>query len=332
MKINLTQKALCIIVLSFIALLPFQIYGIHAEDHFFPPISVDAKIDKTDITVGDVVTFYVTVRADSDIESSLPDFNEHFRGFELIDNGAKEPREIDGQIESVFWYQLRADLPGKYTIPPVPLYFTAPDSQKNGKTIQGQTLTPEVNLEIQSILHLQGEPADIRDIKSILDISSGWLEYLFASLFILALLGLTIWIWRLRKQSSKLSPTGQTSLSLMPHELALCELQDLQAKGYLEKGHFQEHYFELSEIFRRYMGNRFSFPALDWTLEEITLKLKEDVNSELWQQARSILEYSDLVKFAKSTPSFDNSNRTMEATISFIQSTQPAEEVKTSKV
>ncbi|MEC7641100.1 MAG: BatD family protein [Nitrospinota bacterium] len=317
--------ALIYIIFMAIATLPSR--TLFAESSPPSPISVDAAMDKTHITVGDVVTFSVTIRADQDIQSSLPDFNEHFKGFDLIDNGVKEPLKKDGQLDSVYWFQLRADLPGTYTIPPLPLSFTVPDPKNSEHSIQGQTLTPGVIVEVKSILHLQGEPGDIRDIKSILELSGGWLNYLLTFLVVLALSGLVFWLWRHRRPASPEGQAQSASTSLPPHEFALKELQVLKTKGLLEKGKYREHYFELSEIFRRYIGSCFSVPALDWTLEEITFKLKERMNSQLWQQARSVLEYSDLVKFAKSTPSFSDSVQMMDTTISFIQATRPTKEV-----
>lgn len=309
--------------------LPWQIQTGPAEAGTSSPISIEAGVDKTNITVGDVVTFSVTVRTDPDIQPSTADFSGKFKGFDLIDNGAGTPRKVDGQIEFTYWYRLRADQPGAYTISPVPLTFMAPDPKNSGEMVQGQTLTPKVQVEIKSILHLQGEPTDIRDIKSILEIHNGWMTLLAVGLLLLAAAGAAARFLRGKKTPARAAPAQ--SIALPPHELARRELQALQAKQWMEKGHFHEHYFALSEIFRRYLGNRFSFPALDWTSEEISRKLREypDISTELRQQAQIILEHTDRVKFAKQIPTAGDAIQTMNAVLSFIHSTRPVEEVQT---
>ena len=201
MRINQLQKAYTIIVLSFIIIALSPSPSIFAEDNPPSNISVDAKVDKTNITVGDVVTFSLTVKADKDIQFPIPDFNGQFKGFDLIDNGVEKTQKKNGQRESVYWYQLRANLPGIYTISPISLNFMVPDPQNKDKTIQGQILTPEVIVEIKSILHLQGQPMDIRDIKSILDISGNWLRYLLIFLLVLAISGPIVWLWKLDGQA-----------------------------------------------------------------------------------------------------------------------------------
>ncbi|MFQ5672351.1 MAG: BatD family protein [Nitrospinales bacterium] len=318
-----------IVRVALMIVLLFQIQTGRAEESDPPsPISIDAGVDKTDLTVGDVVTFSVTVRADPDIQPSTPDFSGQFKGFDLIDNGAEAPKKVDGQIEFTYWYRLRADLPGTYTISPVPLTFAAPDPQNSGEMVQGQTLTPEVRLEIKSILHLQGEPTDIRDIKSILEIREGWMTPLVVGLLLLAAAGAAARFLRRKKPPAQ---APEQSIALPPHELALRELQTLKAKKWMEKGYFHEHYFALSEIFRRYLGNRFLFPALDWTSEEINRKLRElpDIDADLRQQVQTILEHTDRVKFAKHIPRLGDAAQIMDFILSFVHSTRPVEEVQT---
>lgn len=296
---------------------------VYAEEDGYSPISVDIAVDKPNITVGDIVTLSVILRFDPDIQPASLDFSGYFNGFDLIDSGTAGPDDVAGQVEFRYWYRLRADEVGNHTFPPVPITFIAPDPQNSAEMIEGQILSPETTLEVKSILYLQGPPTDIRDIKSILEISD-WSRYFLFAFLILSVAGLGILFWRLKNKKLSAAPTP-SSVSLSPHERAMQELQALGAKGLIGKGLFREHYFELSEIFRRYLEARYSFPALDWTTQEITQKLNQLPEPEdyLRKQAGAILEHADRVKFAKAIPSDNISNKTMNSIMLFIQATQP---------
>ena len=66
-------------------------------------------------------------------------------------------------------------------------------------------------------------------------------------------------------------------------------------------GRIRDHFFELSEIFRRYLENRYLFPAQEWTTEEISYHFKNfsDLSDNQKLKAISILSESDKIKFAK---------------------------------
>lgn len=306
--------------------------GGSAADNPPPPISVDAAADPSAVTVGDLLTFSVTLRSDPDIRPASLDFSGYFKGFDLVDSGTAEPERVEGQVQVVYWYRLRADQVGAHTIASVPITFVAPDPQRSDEMIEGQILTPEVIIEVKSILYLQGEPTDIRDIKSLLPISGGWIKYLLFALALLSV-GLGFWFWR-RGGSKPSAVPASPAASPRPHERALKELQTLNAKGWIEKGRIREYYFELSEIFRRYLGNRYAFPAIDWTTEEILKWLNRlpEANTQVRLQVKSILQHSDQVKFAKAIPSINASNHAMKSVFQFIQSTQPwPENAKTAR-
>ena len=79
-------------------------------------------------------------------------------------------------------------------------------------------------------------------------------------------------LWKNRNAKHP-NPTKKSPV-LSTHEIAFRELDTLKNKGLLECGNAREHFFELSEILRRYLGKRYLFPALDWTTEEITEHFK----------------------------------------------------------
>ncbi len=293
-----------------------------SQDSNHSPIQVDARVDTAAVTVGDVLNFTVVITADPDIQPEPVDFNTYFKGFDVIQNGVKKPKKRDQQIRTEVWYRLRADEVGEYTIPPVPITFTAPDPKFPQNNVQGQILTPEVKIEILSVLSLQDNPQDIRDIKPIIEMAPDWQRYiLYGLLVVSALAALFIWIYNNEVPNE---PKIAKVPSLLAHERAIQELHNLKTKNLLSRRMFREHYFELSEIFRRYLGIRFDAPALDWTSPEIKswLKSKRILIDSLRIEVETILDRTDQVKFAKLEPSSLVSDEIMSSVFQLINATK----------
>ena len=260
------------------------------------PVSIKTQVDITQPTLGDILIYSIRVNHDSDIVIHTPEYVIP-EGFEKVGNGKKIPRKVNNQTAQEFWLKLRVDKTGLLTIPAIPLGFDAPD--QNNKIVKGKIMTAEVNVDVQSLLQLEGKTSDIKDIKPIFYIKAPWVHYIWKALGVLCLLALAYFIWKnwLNKADEKLEP-----LTLLTAEQkALKELQELKSRELMKLGLIREHFFELSEIFRRYMENRYRFPAQEWTTEEIISHFKglSDLNEKQKLQARTILTESDKVKFAK---------------------------------
>jgi len=88
------------------------------------------------------------------------------------------------------------------------------------------------------------------------------------------------------------------------HVVAFEELEKLQKEKLIEKGVVKEHYFRLSDIFRTYMENRFSIPAVEQTTQELLPEIAKlgQLSTAVKAKTRAFLIHSDLIKFAKQVP------------------------------
>ena len=170
---------------------------------------------------------------------------------------------------------------------------------QNKNSIRGKILTPEINMEVQSLLKLQGNSSDLKDIKPLADIQAPWSHYFWKALAILCLLVLAYTLWKKWKKKSDSKPENISILTA--EQQAMKELQNLEKRGWIKLGRVRDHFFELSEIFRRYLENRYFFPAQEWTTEEIIYHFKNfsDLSGSQKMEAISILSESDKIKFAK---------------------------------
>jgi DNA segregation ATPase FtsK/SpoIIIE-like protein len=280
------------------------------------PVSIDAQVDISQPTLGDILTYSITVTHDPDIVLHMPEYVIP-EGLENVEHGKENLKNINKQTTQEFWLKLRVDKIGTVTLPSIPVWFDAPDTSK--QIVRGKIMSPEINFEVQSLLQLEENASDIKDIKPIADIQAPWTHYIWKALAILCLLALGYFLWK--KWQNKSTPKSKPDFALTAEEKAMKELDELQIRGWMKLGRIRDHFFELSEIFRRYLENRYEFPAQEWTTEEITTHFKNfsDLNESQKLQARTLLIEIDKVKFAKAQAHEDP----IHSVIRFIKETSP---------
>lgn len=280
------------------------------------PLSIDAQVDFTQPTLGDVLTYTITVTHDPDIVLHMPEYVIP-EGLENVAHGKEIPEKINGQTMQTFWLKLRVDKIGPLTLPAIPVWFDAPDA--NQKIVQGKIMAPEISLEVQSLLQLEADATDIKDIKPIADIKAPWTHYIWKALALLCLLALAYTLWKKWRNKSALKT--EPDFALTAEEKAMQELDELKNREWMKLGRIRDHFFELSEIFRRYLENRYGFPAQEWTTEEIATHFKSftGLNESQKLQTKTLLIEIDKVKFAKAQAK----NDPMEAVAHFIKEASP---------
>ena len=89
-----------------------------------------------------------------------------------------------------------------------------------------------------------------------------------------------------------------------PWEVALESLHDLRHAGLTREGRFAEHFDRVSDIVRRYLGDRYGFDGLESTTREMLGELRATTpRISLLDEIERFLRQADLVKFARLTPS-----------------------------
>ena len=275
------------------------------------PVSVDAKVDNMQPTLGDIITYSITVKHDPDIILHM----------EKVEDGKHKLKSDSNQSIQEFWLKLRIDKTGPIILPAIPVWFDAPDQNK--QLVRGKILTPEISIEVQSLLQLENNASDIKDIKPIANIKPPWTHYLWKALGVVCLLALAYFL--LKKWRNSSPEKKETAIILTAEQKAMQELEELQKREWMKLGRVRDHFFELSEIFRRYLENRYLFPAQEWTTEEITAHFKSssDLTDSQKLQSRAILTDIDQVKFAKAEAHSDP----IELIIRFIKEVSRSQEI-----
>jgi hypothetical protein len=109
-----------------------------------------------------------------------------------------------------------------------------------------------------------------------------------------------------------------------PWEVALESLHDLRHAGLTREGRFAEHFDRVSDIVRRYLGDRYGFDGLESTTREMLGELRQTTpRIPVLSEIERFLRQADLVKFARLTPSETECSTALGEAEQIVTSTLP---------
>ncbi len=300
------------LILTFI-LISLNLTAADVKSAIEPPLTVTAGVDRAAVNIGDRVTYTIRVKAPKDLEVQLPSFGENLADFSIKDFTSDE----SGVFSRTYTHSYILDIfeTGTFTVPAAVItYKESPDSEWKEVTTQ------EITVTVQSLLGETKSPATIRDIKGPRSVSNFMYLYMFLAIAAATAIAAAIGIYlKKRKRSSAAAEPPPPA-----HERALQALKELMNKDYIEKGRVQEHYFELSNIVRHYLEDRFLMKAPEMTTEEFLIHLKqtEKLNQEQKSLLREFLSQCDMVKFARHLPADNEISSSYEAAERLVEQTK----------
>jgi hypothetical protein len=295
----------------------FLVLAVFAAAQETAQVRVSSSVDRSSVTVGDVVRYTLAVEWAKGVTVTPPSLGVNLGQFEIRDYKAGEPKGIEsGRTRLETTYEIAAYDVGTLTIPGVPIRYK--DASGAEKTIDSEPI---------SILVAGSNPdlkGTIRDLRGPVGIPVDWTPYLLigGGALLAALLGIGGYLyyraWRARR--AKLAEARVPA-----DQWALARLEELRAAGHVEAGRLKEYFSGLSEILRGYVERRYRVPALERTTDELAvvvaaLPIAKDLGAELLDR----LATCDLVKFAKHVPDADVPVRMLEEARAFIHATKEA--------
>ena len=257
-------------------------------------MTIKVAVDTPTLHIGEQVKYTIEIKAKKDIEVEFPSFAENLAEFAVRDFGSSESG-LWGSRTRTRWYLLDIYETGKFTIPAVVIKY-----RMSGEKKWQETLTEEVPVEVRSMLANEGAPSEIHDIRPPVDMYDLRYLYIIIALVAAALIIAAVVMYLKKRRKAK-----EAYVPLPPaHETAFLALKELKRKGYLRTGKTKEYYFELSDIVRHYLENRFYLKAPEMTTEEFLQSLKETeaLKPDHKGLLREFLSHCDMVKFAKYSP------------------------------
>jgi hypothetical protein len=297
--------------LSIIILLLFSISNAFSQ----PTIP---NISKTKFQIGDQVVYSFSLPLEKASELSTYILTEKKDSLEIIKQTIDTTKKNGKEFLDVKFY-FTSFVEGKHKI-----------INQNGRSFEYEVTSYPIDttsFEIKDIKANVKEPFTIKEIMPII-------------IWVLIAIGLIILSYFSIKLWKKYRKTNLKEIFIKPkpilpaHEIALNSLEQLRLKRLIENNRIKEYYSEISEILRIYLDDRFSIIAIEMTTQEILSQIRdcEFINKESFSLLKEVLEYSDLVKFAKYTPTSHLSEKCMQDAIEFVNNTKLIVEDKEKEV
>jgi hypothetical protein len=276
------------------------------------------------ITVGDRATYVVTIEADAGIDvsliqSSLPAV------VEVVDAPVTSSRPIgDGRVRITLTFLLAPFAPGDIDLPPITIrYF--------GQNLGGGDLqTPPSQLSVASVLPAEPAFPPPRDLKPQAVIGApepGWvLPALAASLATLAIVSLLLFL-RLRIVNQRAAYVAPPVIDETPAEDRARTVLDTTGSGFSLGGDYVEYYSSIGVTVRRYLTERYGFPAFALTTRELESEmLKRGLDRWQVRVASGLLEQCDSVVYAHYRPAAERADADLTAAYEIVEMSRPEPE------
>ncbi len=280
-------------------------------------IEVISSIDKTEITVGDPITYEIKVTYQPGIEISPISFGMNLGGFEIQQVRLGDPiKQEDGNmllrhVAKITLYEV-----GEFTIPPLEIIYT----DQSGATRTINTLFHEVTCKSVT----PSEDEGLRPEKPPFSIEPDLSGYYILGAGALGVVCLLLVCWfAIKKYKEARARRLLEEEQKPPHEVAYRKLRQLDESDLLSQGKIKEFYLQLSEIIREYLGRVYIIPALESTTQQLIASLSlSGMRDEHLKMTSRFLTDCDLVKFAKYIPQQDEIEQTFSQGMTIVDETK----------
>ncbi len=285
-------------------------------------LQIRANISPARATIGDRLLLTLTVVHDYDGALAFPRVAGEIAPFEVMDVIIHATDEQAGAVIERREYVLAAFETGDLRFPPLAFHYVSPE----GDTTTVSTDTMVVIIE-NTIPHEELEQGPIpRDIKPPLELPRRvWPAILIGALAAAVLVGLFYlrrWFRSRIKvdRESKVAPEVRREAA---HVAALARLAELERDDLVGQDELPRFYLVLTDLFRRYILDRFSVDAVDMTTNELASAMcGADLAEGDVEWMLDLLSYADLSKFACHMPTSDRAQGDLVAVRAFVQRTR----------
>lgn len=200
-------------------------------------------------------------------------------------------------------------------------YFVVPPFEffNNGDTAQKLAETNPLLISVFTVPVDTTKP--IRDIRGVVEVPYTWRDYLpwilgIAGGILLAIIGYYFY----RKRKNRPIKILEKKISLRPaHEIALEQLQKLDAEKIWQQGNFKSYHSSLSDIVRTFIENRWGVNAMELTTDEIVEhSFVSQLSNASREQLSILLHLADMAKFAKAQPLANENEQSMRTAFEFV--------------
>jgi hypothetical protein len=287
-------------------------------------VTVLAKLDTNAMLIGDHVGLTLKYTGPAKSQVLWPFMPDTILGTITVIGRGKIDTSYTADKKSVTYSQqlnITCYDSGFYTIPSIPFkHRVLPDttgivSSTTMMLLAVHTVRVDTTQAIKPIIGPMKVPITFREM----------LPWILAAVAVVLLIIGVIWYLRKRRKKEPVFNL-KPKVVLLPHELALREIEKLRIKKLWQSGKIKEYHSELTEILRKYIEDRFQVPALEQTSSEIISGLKNHggCQHQALDKLGGLLILADMVKFAKAQPLASENEKSLSDGIEFVHETTQA--------
>ncbi|MFW5831413.1 MAG: hypothetical protein ACOCVA_04130 [Prolixibacteraceae bacterium] len=290
-------------------------------------IKATARLDSTNILLGDQVKLFLEIDHPKNVEVEFPEVPDSMASnhIEVLERSGIDTFEMENEefLKQIRSYTITSFDSGSWRISPY-WFKLKMDGFTDSVPSNGVTL----NVYSMQIDTTRG-PADIKMPYAAPLTLKEVTPYILGVILIGAIIFFILYSIK-RKQKNQPIFTRPQKPKEPAHVIALRELDRIKNEKLWQKDKTKQYYSEVTETLREYIEDRFNIPAMEQTSDETleSFRHKRDLLKEKsFEKLSGILKLADLVKFAKYKPLPDDDNMTLMNAYFFVNETKK-EEVK----
>ncbi len=305
-----------LIIRKILFLLPISLSALFAGGQ---DKEVKAQLGRDSIMIGEQISYSLDVIVDQDVNAIPPPEEKIFPGGIEVLEQYIDTMNIDDISHIRFHYLITGFDSGIFELPGAPVILS---NESFSDTVYFNPLVLNIYMpavdttaEIRDIKAPINTPLTIRELTPWILLGAGGLIVLFIGIFMYQILT------GKKKFSLKTEPT------IPAHEKALERLYQIKKEKIWQQGKVKEYYVMLSNTIRIYLEERYNIDAMEMISSEILEKFRKYAQDDslLLEMLESLLNLSDMVKFAKEDPAPVENETNLNNAFIFVEKTKPVE-------
>jgi len=295
--------------------------GLYSQD-----VTVSAAFDSSRIYIGDQIFYTVSIDQPAGLNLTIKPLKDSLcRNIEILAGPVYDSSLTNSRLRVISRYLITSFDSGLYQVPPVYAEINTSTGIRRFysdytalEVMRVKITPPDTTAKIFDIVRPYRAPLTIGEIIP-------WV--LIAGAAAALIWGLIFLIKKLKK------PGKEPDIIINPdpaHIIAFRDLKKLKEEQLWQKGAVKQYYSRLTEILRKYLENRYGVFSLEMTTSETLEALVRSgfKKDELYTVLKTILNGSDLVKFAKYKPEPAENELHFENSWKFVESTKVVETIQ----
>ncbi|MCD4834086.1 MAG: hypothetical protein K8R31_09845 [Bacteroidales bacterium] len=277
-------------------------------------VIVKAKMDTTEFLIGDQVGLELEVKQPIKEFVAIPIFKEELtKQIEILEQSENDTTLLEsGHFIIKKRLLITAFDSGYYVLPPIPFLYYSDTLRSEPILFKVNTIQVDTTQAIKDIKMPYEAPLSFAEV----------FPWAGGGLGLVILVLVIIYIIRKIRRNEPIIKRFKPREPA--HIIALRDLSKLKTDKLWQQGRIKDYYTVLTDTLRMYLWNRYAIRTLERTSEEIleSLKISEFKDEDAFNILKDIFYTSDLVKFAKFTPLFDEHEKCMSGAYEFVDKTK----------